>query len=61
MAKTKIFVAKEISIEEAKELFGEEFETEYSDMQLFLDKMGYVKVGDHVITQSGLVLLAVEE
>lgn len=60
MAKTKIFVAKEISIEEAKGLFGEEFEKEYEDM-LYSIKLGCIEVGNHVITNSGLVLLAVEE
>jgi hypothetical protein len=52
----KIFVAKEITVDEARELFGDEFKKEYEN---FKDDQ-YLDVGDHIVTKTGLVLLAGE-
>ena len=57
MAKLKVLVAMEITIDEAKKIFGEEFEHEYKEMK----PNTYSNPGDYVVTQSGLVLVTVEE
>lgn len=53
----KIIIAKEISVEEATKLFGNEFQNEYEDIKADM----YLQAGDHVVTNSGLVLLAIED
>lgn len=53
----KVTVAKKLTIEEAKTLFGKEFEEAYRQME----PDEYTNPGDHIITKSGLVLLVYEE
>lgn len=55
----KITIAKELTYEEAKEIFGKEFTDEY---EAFTNCPScYSKVGDFAITMSGLVLLQTED